>query len=638
MKQIPAERQPDASIARPLIRDDTKFAAAKVAVFQYFAIGVFVFLITGFWDLQVRNEEFYSEKAQQNQIKSLPIPAPRGKILDRDGRVIVDNHSSYRLILSRENLRDEHILPIALGLNVDPADLEAKVRRFRRQPTYFAIPLKEELSEDELTFVESHNGMNSFPEMELIKSQQRVYPAGGIAAHLLGYVSEINDAELNTQEWGNHNPGDLIGKMGIERQYNEHLTGIDGQRKVRVDNRMNTRENLGIKEAQPGKDLRLTIDLDLQIVAELAMQNRRGAVVALDPRTGEVLAFVSTPAYDPNHFVGRIDSKEWNALRTDESKPLFNRAIQAQLAPGSTFKPIMALAALESGLIDENFSVFCPGGATFYGRYFKCHKKGGHGTVSLHTALAQSCDVYFYTVGNKIGIDKIAEYAEYAGLGKKTGIDLPGEQEGVVPSSRWKIRTQREKWYAGETISVSIGQGALTITPLQLAHAIGGIATGGVWMRPHLVKEDSGKNSAALEPTRKVSLDLENVNKVIYGMYGVVNEWGTGASARVPGLEICGKTGTAQLASNDLLKSKNMGVAFKDNAWFVGFAPRQSPEIVVAALFENGEHGNFAAPIVRDVIKAYFDKKARDAKPKPALPSLAQGFGPRSMPAPEVQR
>jgi len=627
MRLIPNERQPDASITRPLLRDDTKFAAGKIAAFQYIAVGIFVFLGMGYWDLQVRNEDFYLEKALQNQIKSLPIPAARGKILDRDGRVIVDNHSSYKLILSRENLHEEHIQPIAMGLNLDPADLDAKVRRFRRQPTYFTIPLKEELSPDELTFVESHKDGDAFPEMELIKSQYRIYPKEGLAAHLLGYVGEINDAELNSQEWGNHNPGDIIGKTGIERFYNEFLAGIDGQRQVKVDNRMNTREQLATKEAQPGKDLKLTIDLDLQVVAELAMADKRGAVVALDPRTGEVLALVSTPAYDPNQFVGRIDTKVYGALTSNPYKPLFNRAVQAQQAPGSTFKPIMALAALESGEIDENYTVNCPGGANWFGRWFECHKKGGHGRVNLRTAIAQSCDVFFYSVGNKIGIDKIAEYAELAGLGKKTGLDLPGEKEGLVPSSRWKIRTQREKWYAGETISVSVGQGALTVTPLQLAHAIGGLAMGGTWMKPHLVKEEKGKDDKPAEPLHKAKFNPENIAKVTGGMYAVVNEWGTAAASRIPGIEFCGKTGSAQLVSHEFSKGKNLGEAFEANAWFVGFAPRQTPEIVVSVLFENGGHGDRAGLIARDVIKAYFDKKARLNKLQQPAPNLAQGFG-----------
>jgi len=608
VRYLRAEREPDSAPERPLFRDEAKFAAGKIAAFQYFIVAVFVFLALGYWDLQVLNEEFYSEKAQQNQIKSLPILAPRGKILDRDGRIIVDNHESYRLILSRDNLRPAHLRPIALGLNIDPAELEAKVRRYHNQPTWFAIPLKEELSPDELAFVEAFRGPNGFPELELIKSQFRVYPKDGLAAHLLGYVGEISDAELNSPEWAHHNPGDLIGKAGVERYYNDQLSGIDGQRQVRVDNRMNTREVLGVKEAVPGRNLKLTIDLDLQVVAELAMEGKRGAVVALDPRTGDVLALVSRPAFDPNRFASRISAREFSALVQDPYRPLFNRALQAQLAPGSTFKPILALAALETGAIDDSFTVHCTGGATWYGRYFKCHRKGGHGTVNLKTAIAQSCDVFFYAVGNRLGIDAIAQYAELAGLGAKTGIDLPGEKEGVVPSSKWKIRTQREKWYAGETISVAIGQGALTVTPLQLACAYGGIANGGVFMRPHVVKPERPE-----EPVRKAGFRPENVRKVVDGMCAVVNGWGTAAASRIPGIEMCGKTGTSQLASNDLLKLKN-SEDWHDNAWFVGFAPGENPEIVVAVLWENGAHGDMAAPIARDVIKAWFDKKTRMQK------------------------
>lgn len=618
MRIIPSERQPDSSITKPLFRDETKFAAGKIAAFQWVVVGAFFFLLTGYWDLQVRNEEIYNAKALQNQIKSRPIPAPRGKILDRDNRIIVDNHESFKLILSRENLKEEHIRPIAMGLGLEPDALEARVKRFRSVPTYFSIPLKEDLTREELTFVEAHSGEDSFAEMALIPSQFRVYPKGGLAGHVIGYLGEVSDTELNSPEWAAYNPGDLIGKMGIERFYNEVLKGVDGQRQVRVNNLGNTREILGIKDAVPGKDLQLTIDLDLQVVAELAMQGRRGAVVALDPRTGEILALVSAPSYDSNQFVGRVNSRELVSLMTDPAKPMFNRAVQAQLAPGSTFKPIVALAALEEGLVDENTTVHCPGGASYYGRYFRCHKRGGHGTVNLHKAMAQSCDVYFYMLGNRLGIDKIAEYSEAAGFGKKTGVDLPGEKEGLMPSSRWKIRNLREKWYAGETISVAIGQGYVTSTPLQLAHAIGGLVTGGVWMRPHIVKE-----AKAVAAARKVDLQTENVIRVINGMCAVVNEGGTGGASRIPGIEFCGKTGSAQRVSNELMDKGKLGAEYKDDAWFVGFAPRAAPEIVVAALWENGEHGNLAGPIVRDVVKAYFDKKARGGKKQPQAVATA---------------
>jgi len=613
-----ASREDEQLSANGLLRDDSKFAAGKIAFFQYVGVAVFLFLLTGFWDLQVRNPAVYQERAMENSIKSIPVLAPRGKILDRDGRVIVDNHSSFSLYLSRENLKMDHLRPIAEGLDLDYDSLVARVRRFqsRGAPQYEPIPIKEELTPSELAFVESHNDANTFPELEVIHVQHRLYPRDGLAAHVIGYVGEISEAELNTPEFANFHQGDVIGKDGIERQYNDILMGVDGQRRVEVDSFGNERRVLDDKEAIPGKSLQLTIDLDLQAVAELTLENRRGAVVALDPRNGEVLAMVSRPAFDPNLFAGRIRSKDWKELLDNPDHPLLNRAIQAQDAPGSTFKPIMALAGLETGAIDDNFRVNCGGGASFYGRYFKCW--GKHGSVDVHSGLVHSCDTFFYNVGNRLGIDRIAEYAEMVGYGHKTGIDLPHEAEGVVPSSRWKIRNFREKWYPGETISVAIGQGATTVTPLQMAVAIGGIAIGGHWYQPHLVKE-----AANLIPVRTAQLNPENVRTVINGMYGVVNEaGGTGGRARLPGIEVCGKTGTAQLASNQVLKGTSFGATHKDNAWFVGFAPRDNPEIVVAALFEGGEHGQLAAPIVRDVLKAYFDKKARLAQPRPQLAAL----------------
>lgn len=594
-----------------LLRDDTKFASGKIAFFQYLMVGVFLFLITGFWDLQIRNPAVYQQRAERNSIKSIPVLAPRGKILDRDGRVIVDNHSSFSLFLSREDLKMEHLRPIAEGLNLDYDSLVARVRRFqsRGAPQYEPIMIKEELTPAELAFVESHKDPDTFPELEVIHVQRRLYPRDGLAAHAIGYVGEVSEAELNTAEFARFHQGDVIGKDGIEREYNDILMGVDGQRRVEVDSFGNQRrlpeDEDKDKEAVPGKNLQLTLDLDLQAVAELAMENRKGAVVALDPRNGEVLAMVSRPAFDPNLFAGRIRSRDWKELVDNPDHPLLNRAIQAQQAPGSTFKPIMALAGLETGAIDDGFRITCGGGATFYGRFFKCHQR--HGVVDLHRGIVQSCDTFFYNVGNRLGIDRIAQYAEMVGFGHKTGIDLPHEAEGVVPSTRWKIRNFRERWYPSETISVAIGQGATTVTPLQLAAAIGGIAVGGIWFQPHLVKEASH-----LAPARRADLNLENVQKVIYGMYGVVNEGGTGGRARIPGLNVCGKTGSAQLVSNDAIRAGfKVAANMKDNAWFVGFAPMESPEIVVAALFENGEHGQFAAPIVRDVIKAYFDKKIR---------------------------
>ncbi|MBS1871839.1 MAG: penicillin-binding protein 2 [Acidobacteria bacterium] len=602
-----------------LLRDDTKFASGKIAFFQYITVAIFVFLIASFWDLQVSNPEIYSEAALRNSVKSLPILAPRGKILDRDGRLIVDNHASFTLILNRQLLKQEHLRPIADGLNIDYDELVAKVRRFSSRPKYDRMVVKQELTRADVAFVTAHSDPSTFPEMELIQAYRRLYPHDGLAAHVIGYVGEVSELELDSADFAKYNQGDVIGKAGLERQYNDVLIGSDGQYQVRVDNLGHEREEIGRKEAVPGQSLQLTLDLDLQAVAELAMDGKRGAVVALDPRTGEVLAMVSRPTFDASMFAGRFSTADWAKIANDPDKPLLNRAIQAQKAPGSTFKPIMAIAGLETGDIDDGFRVHCSGGAYFYGHPFKCHIKTGHGDTDLHKAIAQSCDVFFYNVGNRMGIDKIAQYAEALGLGHKTGIDLPAEASGLIPSSKWKMRTFRQKWYAGETISVSIGQGQTVVTPLQLAAAIGALSMGGELHKPHLLL---GKNDAG----SRFDLKAENVSRVVSGMSAVVNEWGTGTIARLPGIEVCGKTGTAQLASNEYLKANkaNLGQSMQDDAWFVGFAPRHNPEIVVVAYYENGVHGIRAAPIVRDVIKSYFDKKVRKQQLEVAKNSVPQ--------------
>jgi penicillin-binding protein 2 len=591
-----------------LIREDPKKAASKIAIFQYLTVAVFVFLISGFWKLQVQNPDVYSEAAEHNRIKSTPILAPRGKILDRDGRVIVDNKASYSLLLNRDQIKPEHLPAIAAALQLDYGDLTGKIRRMGNRPQ---IIIKDQLTRDEMAWVESHQDSSAYPEMQIIKAWRRQYPQDGFAAHVVGYVGEINEAELDSPQFIDYHQGDIIGKDGLERQYDQTLRGVDGQQRVLVDNMGRERQVENAQEAVPGKDLRTTLDLDIQAVAELSMEGKRGSVVALDPRNGAVLAMVSRPTFDPNKFTGRISRTDWNQIATDPYKPLMNRAIQAQLAPGSTFKPIMALAGLETGVIDGETHFHCSGGASFYGHYFACHIKRGHGDIELHRAIAQSCDVFFYNVGNRLGIDRIAQYAELAGIGHKTGIDLPNETQGTMPSTRWKMRMFRQKWYAGETISVAIGQGAVTVSPLQIVTALGGLGAGGKWYKPHLLE---GERPVLV---RKGNFHRENLEQVISGMYGVVNEGGTGRAAILPDVKVCGKTGTAQVASTNLTKGAKLHSDLANNVWFVGFAPMENPEIAVVALFEHGVESYNAVPIVRDVLKAYFDKKAREGKPLP---------------------
>lgn len=607
----------------------------RITAFQVLTAAVFLWLLSGFWDLQVNSPEFYAERAEQNRIKSLPLAAPRGKILDRDGRVLVDNTPAVKVLLSRTAFSESRLPVIAEGLNMPLDRLRGKLGRLRKSnaPEYQAAVLKENLTRAEVAFVESHKAQ--LPELELMLSHRRRYPRRGLASHVAGYVGEINDRELEQLEFINYEPGAEVGKAGLERQYNDVLSGTGGSRLVVVDSRGRERGVLGVQPAKPGRSIRTTLDLDLQVVAELAMEGRKGAVVALDPRNGEVLAFVSAPNYDPNQFVGGISSSDWRELASDPDRPLMNRVTQAQLAPGSIFKPIVAWAAYDSGAAGDSHAAVCTGGASHYGRYFRCHRAAGHGTVSLYGGLVHSCDVYFYSLGARLGIDRIAEYARRAGLGAPTGIDLPGEKDGVVPSRKWKLRFYREKWYAGETISVAIGQGALTVTPLQITHALGGLVLGGEWHRPHLVPYDEMHSLfPEFEPPapRRAEVDPGHADRIRQALWGVVNDSGTGVRARIPGYEVCGKTGTAQVVSSRT-EAKSGEEKFADNAWFVGFAPCHEPEIIVTALYQHGEHGHLAAPIVRDVIKAYFDKQQRLRGKRPDFtrlrpPAEPLGSGP----------
>ncbi|MGH9584892.1 MAG: penicillin-binding protein 2 [Bryobacteraceae bacterium] len=593
------------------LQDDPKIFSGKIAIFQYLTVAVFIFLVSGFWTLQVQNSGVYSQAAERNRIKSTPILAPRGKILDRDGRVIVDNKASYSLLLNRDQIKPEHLPIIAEALHLDYNDLLSTIHRMGSRPQ---IIIKDQLTRDDIAWVEAHQDAATYPEMQLIKAWRRQYPQNGFAAHVVGYTGEISEAELDSPQFIDYEEGAIIGKDGLEREYDRTLRGVDGQQRVLVDNMGRERATASAEQAIPGKDLHTTLDLDLQAVAELSMQGKRGAVVALDPRDGEVLAMVSRPGFDPNKFTGRISRADWDELATDPNKPLMNRATQAELAPGSTFKPFVALAGLETGVIDDHTDFHCAGGASFYGHYFACWRKPpGHGNISVHRAIVESCDVFFYNVANRLGIDRLAHYAKIAGFGRKTGIDLPNERQSTMPSTRWKMRMFRQKWYAGETISVGIGQGAVTVSPLELAVAEGGLAIGGKWYRPHLIKGAPKKLLSAGH------FNPRNIATVLSGMCGVVNEpGGTGYAARLPNIEICGKTGTAQVASTSRTKGAKFNSALANNAWFAGFAPADHPEIVVVALFENAGESTNAVPIVRDVLKAYFDKKARLARAQTA--------------------
>src|SRR5947209_6325144 len=465
---------------------EEKVPSSKLLAVQYAILALFLFLAFGLWRLQVMHAEQYQIAAQANRIRTIPILAPRGKILDREGRIVVDNYPSFSALLLREQPQElePKIAKIAQGLHVSADDIHTLLRRYAGRPKYEPVVIKADITPDELAFIEANK--SEIPELETIMVHRRLYPKDGFAAHLIGYVGEVSEDDLNRSQFELYNQGDIVGKSGVEQQYNDILIGKNGERRSLVDSHGKEVGRLSHTPATPGKPLKLTMDLDIQIAAEEALDGYKGAIIAMDPRNGDILAMVSRPTFDPNHFAVRISRDEWNQLVTDPGHPLLNKAIQAQLAPGSTFKIIMSVAGWQEN-IAQTMNVHCNGGATFYGRRFGCWVKGGHGAVDLPKAIYQSCDVFFYTLAEKLGIDRIAKYATAFGLGQKTGIDLPNEVSGVMPSEEWKIRNFKQKWFAGETISVGIGQGAVAITPVQLTRAIAAISMGGRMVVPHVI-------------------------------------------------------------------------------------------------------------------------------------------------------
>ena len=607
---------------------EEKVPVIRLAMTQYVILVIFLVLIFGLWNLQVLHSDKYANMAEQNRVKEVPILAPRGKLLDREGRPIVDNYPSFSALLLRSQGRsgDANLDAIAAGLHLDPNEVKARVKRLSAMTGYQPIFLKYDITPDELAFIEAHR--NEFPELDTITVHRRLYPKNGFMAHLIGYVGEVSEEMLNNPRYELYSAGDIVGQSGVEAEYNDLLMGKNGSRRVLVNSKGKEVGELSDTPAIPGKALQLTVDLDLQIAAEEALGDKAGAIIAMDPKTGEILALVSRPTFDPNAFAVRISSKEWNALLTDPGKPLLNKAIQAQLAPGSTFKIIMSVAGWQEG-IAQTLRVNCGGGATFYGRRFGCWVKGGHGPVDLTKGIYQSCDVFFYNLAERLGIGRIAKYATAFGLGQKTGIDLPQEVAGVMPSEEWKLRNFRQKWFAGETISVGIGQGAVAITPMQLLRAVSAISMGGHLVRPHVVFPDkvpeSYRNALHYADTQEIPIDPTGWETITDAMARVLLPEGTAPSAHIAGLEIAGKTGSAQTVSLALRAKYANKSEFAQNGWFVGFTPKRDPDVVVCVLFQGGEHGRLAARLATQVIKAYEDKKNHRPIEHPGAPKAAPG-------------
>ena len=593
---------------------DEKVSAIRLTAVQYLILVIFLILAYGLWRLQVMQSDKYAQLAEQNRIRNVPILAPRGKILDREGRIIVDNYPSFSALLLRDSSRDLNADSdlIAQGLHLNPTEVRERIRKFTSMPQFQPIFLKEDITPDELAFIEAHK--SELPELDSIMAHRRLYPRNGFLAHLIGYVGEVNEDMLNQPQFEFYNPGDVVGVSGVEKQYNQVLMGKNGSRRALVNSHGKEVGRLDETPAEPGKQLKLTIDLDIQIAAEEALGDKNGAVVAMNPHTGEILAMASRPTFNPQDFAAGIKRDEWNRLVTDPDKPLLNKAIQAQLAPGSTFKIIMSTAGWQEN-IAQTMKVHCSGGAVFYGRRFGCWVKSGHGEVELPKAIYQSCDVFFYTLAEKLGIDRIAKYATMFGLGQKTGIDLPNEVAGVMPSEEWKIKNFKQKWFAGETISVGIGQGAVATTPVQLMRAISAISMDGRMVVPHVVDPTelpAGMvNVQQYTEVKSIPVDPNGWTTITDAMARVLLPEGTAPSAHIQGIDIAGKTGSAQIVSLALRAKHENDEDFAQNGWFVGFTPRRNPDIVVCVLFQGGEHGKLAARLATQVIKAYVDKQQR---------------------------
>jgi penicillin-binding protein 2 len=602
----------------PHIERKEKVSAVKLHASQYVITAVLLVLTIGLWRLQVLGAQNYRVLAEQNRIRKEPVLAPRGKIFDREGRIIVDNYPSVSCYLLRESQKNyEADLPlIADGLHIPVEQIRATLKRYANAPQYELLPLKQDITQDEQAFIEAHR--NELPELETIDEERRLYPRDGFAAHLIGYVGELSEDDLNKPQYAYYEPGDVVGKAGVEETYDQLLRGEDGSMDVIVDSHGREVGRRGMQLAKPGQDLRLTIDNDIQRAAELALGDANGAIVAMDPRNGDILALVSHPSYDPNAFAVRIGRSDWSKLITDPNHPLMNKAIQDQLAPGSTFKIIMSVAGLQEG-IAQTLKVNCQGGGTFYGGFHKCDHH--HGLLSIHEAIPESCDTYFYELATRLGIDTIAKYATELGFSSKTGIDLPNEMAGTMPSTQWVMKNYHRRWYPGEVVSVGIGQGAVTTTPLQLLRALSGVASDGHLVRPHVV--DPGQlpadfRQAVLDTypgqgAKQVSLDTDTWMTVTEGMSQATTPglYHTAEGAHLEGIDFAGKTGTAQVVGGG--DTHNKGGLKTPNAWFVGMVPRRNPEIAVVVLQEHGDWGSGSAKLAAQIITAYVNKKRKQA-------------------------
>ena len=612
--------------------EDRRRITIRLSLLQYVITVVFSILAVSFWVLQVVEHAKFEEMAENNHQRTLALRAPRGIVFDRHLQPLVLNRRSYSISIVREHTKDLNrtVTMLASVLGMEESAVRQIVERHRREPTYRPIVIVQDATLAQVAAVTARRLDFELPDVVVEQVPTRRYP-DTLAAHLFGYVGEVSDRDVSANDA--LRSGDIVGQSGIEKIYNAHLMGEDGARRVVVNSV--GREIRTLEEEPPveGKRLQLTIDYDVQKAIEDSFDQLgfNGAAVVLDPANGDVLGFTSRPTYDPNAFAAGIDRVTWASLTSDEDRPLNDRAIQGRYSPGSTFKMAVATAALEEGVITPDFKVHCGGSANFYGRPFKCWKKGGHGTMDLRHAIEQSCNVYFYTIGNMTGIDNIHKWATLLGLGEKSGIDLPNEVQGLVPSPEWKQQYRKEKWYAGETVSVSIGQGSVSVTPVSMAVYAATMANGGTRVTPHLLKaidDGTGWKDVPPPPAKsKAPLNPEKLQAIRDGLWMVVNQAGTGHNAQIKGYDVSGKTGTAQVISNQgKERAGKTEKDLRDNGWFVFFAPRDKPEIAGVVFLEHGVHGSNAALVAHHLMDTFFAKK--EGRPLPPKPEFKANLVP----------
>ncbi len=597
---------------------DNDWYKRRIIVLLCLVVPVFMLLLLRLFYLQIVEGGNFRKLSEHNCIRLQAIDPPRGLIFDRNGRLLVDNRPSYDLsIVVRDAKPLNATLQRLSRYTRMPLDaLWAEIEKYRNQPSYKPVPLLQDIGRDMLAVLEVNR--YELPGIVIDVRLRRLYVNDQSAAHILGYVGEISSDELKSPRYANYKRSDIVGKAGVEKTFENVLRGERGGRQVEVNAAGQLVKILKTVDAVPGNNLFLSFDLDLQQKAEKLIDNVHGAVVAMDPVTGSVLAMASSPSYDPNMFINGFSQEQWQKLISDPFHPLENKAIQAEYPPASTYKIITAMAGLQEGVINDGTTLFCPGFYKFGGRDYRCWKKSGHGSINVTKALAESCDVFFYQVGLRLGVDRLAFYAKASGLGSLTGIQLDHESAGLVPTSDWKKRRFKVSWQSGETLSVAIGQGYNLVTPLQLCAMIATVANGGTRFVPQIVSKIENASGDVIKKTAPevaghLPVSPDNLDIVKKGLWDVVNErYGTGRIGAIPGVEVSGKTGTAQVFSrktNDTENEKQRAERLRSHAWFVSYAPSDNPKIAVAVLVEHGVHGaSAAAPIAREVIRAYLSE------------------------------